>query len=233
VLLTRSPLGHLPEGRASLDLHVLSTPPAFVLSQDQTLHQCLLMSARTRNIDLEHRDPTGWVTVEPGDVNRHKSCTSAITKCARLRSPAGVAHGFFGADFWHTVEFSRDGRAPVRSSRTVPGQPANAMSRALAGQAPVSRPLPGTATLRWTPGEGPLARPLPLSDASGSHGDVNDTSRPVVAGKRPGVGCCAGAASHGGLALDQDRRAQQRRVRLPAAHVRPRRFHDHRHNPVL
>jgi hypothetical protein len=41
VLLTRSPLGHLPEGRASLDLHVLSTPPAFVLSQDQTLRECL------------------------------------------------------------------------------------------------------------------------------------------------------------------------------------------------
>src|ERR1700760_536692 len=34
VLLTRSPLG----ASSSLDLHVLSTPPAFVLSQDQTLH---------------------------------------------------------------------------------------------------------------------------------------------------------------------------------------------------
>src|SRR5215213_5486221 len=40
VLLTRSPLGHPPEGGASLDLHVLSTPPAFVLSQDQTLREC-------------------------------------------------------------------------------------------------------------------------------------------------------------------------------------------------
>ena len=28
-----------PEGAFSLDLHVLSTPPAFVLSQDQTLHE--------------------------------------------------------------------------------------------------------------------------------------------------------------------------------------------------
>jgi hypothetical protein len=40
VLLTRSPLSHLiqqAELNASLDLHVLSTPPAFVLSQDQTL----------------------------------------------------------------------------------------------------------------------------------------------------------------------------------------------------
>ena len=35
VLLTRSPLCYR---RAPLDLHVLGTPPAFVLSQDQTLH---------------------------------------------------------------------------------------------------------------------------------------------------------------------------------------------------
>ena len=37
MLLTRSPLTH-PKMNA-LDLHVLSTPPAFVLSQDQTLQQ--------------------------------------------------------------------------------------------------------------------------------------------------------------------------------------------------
>ena len=39
VLLTRSPLIH-PKA-SSFDLHVLSTPPAFVLSQDQTLRECL------------------------------------------------------------------------------------------------------------------------------------------------------------------------------------------------
>jgi hypothetical protein len=48
VLLTRSPLGHLSEERASLDLHVLSTPPAFVLSQDQTLREGMYDS-RDRN----------------------------------------------------------------------------------------------------------------------------------------------------------------------------------------
>ena len=36
-LLTRPPLEHLPKYLSPLDLHVLSTPPAFVLSQDQTL----------------------------------------------------------------------------------------------------------------------------------------------------------------------------------------------------
>ena len=36
-LLTRPPLENKPKSISSFDLHVLSTPPAFVLSQDQTL----------------------------------------------------------------------------------------------------------------------------------------------------------------------------------------------------
>jgi hypothetical protein len=43
VLLTRSPLIGSPKRASPFDLHVLSTPPAFVLSQDQTLHQCFEM----------------------------------------------------------------------------------------------------------------------------------------------------------------------------------------------
>ena len=38
VLLTRPPLIHFPKETSSLDLHVLGTPPAFILSQDQTLN---------------------------------------------------------------------------------------------------------------------------------------------------------------------------------------------------
>ncbi len=41
VLLTRSPLSAGASSGFSFDLHVLSTPPAFVLSQDQTLRQDL------------------------------------------------------------------------------------------------------------------------------------------------------------------------------------------------
>ena len=37
VLLTRSPLIHPASWASSFDLHVLGMPPAFVLSQDQTL----------------------------------------------------------------------------------------------------------------------------------------------------------------------------------------------------
>jgi hypothetical protein len=39
VLLTRSRLCPRPKPGSSLHLHVLGTPPAFVLSQDQTLRE--------------------------------------------------------------------------------------------------------------------------------------------------------------------------------------------------
>src|SRR5215831_14586729 len=39
VLLTRSPLIQEASSPSSFDLHVLSTPPAFILSQDQTLRK--------------------------------------------------------------------------------------------------------------------------------------------------------------------------------------------------
>ena len=41
-LLTRSPLSKPPKRFTPFDLHVLGTPPAFVLSQDQTLKKLYL-----------------------------------------------------------------------------------------------------------------------------------------------------------------------------------------------
>src|SRR5579871_1449641 len=38
VLLTRPPLPPLPKKERTFDLHVLGTPPAFILSQDQIRH---------------------------------------------------------------------------------------------------------------------------------------------------------------------------------------------------
>src|SRR5690554_2793338 len=38
------------------DLHVLSTPPAFVLSQDQTLRKCLLAPQRPRSSGNRHHE---------------------------------------------------------------------------------------------------------------------------------------------------------------------------------
>ena len=47
VLLTRSPLSPVPKDWFSLDLHVLSAPPAFVLSQDQTLREVFVRRTDT------------------------------------------------------------------------------------------------------------------------------------------------------------------------------------------
>jgi hypothetical protein len=43
VLLTRSPLIQRASSLSPFDLHVLSTPPAFILSQDQTLRKRILL----------------------------------------------------------------------------------------------------------------------------------------------------------------------------------------------
>src|SRR5437762_4933703 len=50
VLLTRSPLSPGPKPWFSLDLHVLSAPPAFVLSQDQTLREVGLPLTRQASL---------------------------------------------------------------------------------------------------------------------------------------------------------------------------------------
>ena len=49
VLLTRPPLNPFPKELHSLDLHVLGTPPAFVLSQDQTLKTIVLIRTPVRS----------------------------------------------------------------------------------------------------------------------------------------------------------------------------------------
>src|SRR4051795_4637277 len=94
VLLTRSPLEHPPEGGVSFDLHVLSTPPAFVLSQDQTLRRCLNPG--------ENRELTLSISINP------KKPTKGL---------------LLGTDFRHAVEFSRSGRTrnPANSLALVRG----------------------------------------------------------------------------------------------------------------
>ena len=52
-LLTRPPLIRGPKSPSPFDLNVLGTPPAFILSQDQTLDKWYLKSRRTQNQFLE------------------------------------------------------------------------------------------------------------------------------------------------------------------------------------
>ena len=51
-LLTRSPLRIEPKLNSPFDLHVLGTPPAFVLSQDQTLYKMVSNRTFTVRYDL-------------------------------------------------------------------------------------------------------------------------------------------------------------------------------------
>ena len=50
-LLTRSPLPTIPKDGFSFDLHVLGLPPAFVLSQDQTLKLNVLLFSASEEAD--------------------------------------------------------------------------------------------------------------------------------------------------------------------------------------
>ena len=126
MLLTRSPLGHLSEERASLDLHVLSTPPAFVLSQDQTLREGMYDSwSRTNPIpECRHRKSPPC----SGMIAGHTSWFKSLARCTK-----GIAHEInndhvprgitYGTNFRHAVEFSRSGRTPLQPFRPASGQP--------------------------------------------------------------------------------------------------------------
>ena len=68
VLLTRSPLEYPPpRWRAfPFDLHVLSTPPAFVLSQDQTLqkNKQKITGKKQRNQQNNNKQQTPTTTID-------------------------------------------------------------------------------------------------------------------------------------------------------------------------
>src|SRR6266480_6813095 len=67
VLLTRSRLCPRPKPGSSLHLHVLSTPPAFVLSQDQTLRERLAChpAARSRRLHCLSEELSNPYCVRP------------------------------------------------------------------------------------------------------------------------------------------------------------------------
>ena len=62
VLLSRSPLASLRRG-VPFDLHVLGAPPAFVLSQDQTLYKWYLITYKVLN-RCNHSDTIACVLYE-------------------------------------------------------------------------------------------------------------------------------------------------------------------------
>ena len=91
-------------------MHVLSTPPAFVLSQDQTLRECfpvIGITTRERNDQVGIRPVVHSVLAVVAYPTRRTGRTFQ-----RNHQPAEAGRGIniSGVDFWHAVEFSRNGR---------------------------------------------------------------------------------------------------------------------------
>jgi hypothetical protein len=74
VLLTRAPLSSIPKDAFSFDLHVLGTPPAFILSQDQTLRQVInecfiLHCSAVKVLAVESNNTNPALTCQPLPTN--------------------------------------------------------------------------------------------------------------------------------------------------------------------
>ena len=93
VLLTRSPLEHPHQkvGAFPFDLHVLSTPPAFVLSQDQTLQknkQKTITGKKQRNQQNNNKQQTLLITINVHvriHVHVHVQTTSLLHQMTHYR----------------------------------------------------------------------------------------------------------------------------------------------------
>ena len=78
-LLTRSPLSPASKAcRIPFDLHVLSTPPAFVLSQNQTLHEKTMEEPNGSKIKKRRKNQTPCrtrgkaIALKPGRDQAHR-----------------------------------------------------------------------------------------------------------------------------------------------------------------
>src|SRR3954470_22834524 len=159
VLLTRSRLCPRPKPGSSLHLHVLSTPPAFVLSQDQTLREELLAGSRRGR-------PSQRVVMSSSGAPYtqrhpdHDRVTSKLTNSGRTRS---TEESLAGA---HAVEFSKTA-APLGEGGAFRGH-----ARALGHAA--GRTGQYSAALRW--GKAP-SRPRRTTARGHSTGPSAEASR--------------------------------------------------------
>jgi hypothetical protein len=119
VLLTRSRLSPRPKPGSSLHLHVLGTPPAFVLSQDQTLREelqdrprCATCFTKSRRGPVRHERTlppfARWVDLGPVPGGIRPLRPHEGTRC----TPTGPGtHD--GVSIWHRRS------KPVRASRAT------------------------------------------------------------------------------------------------------------------
>ena len=137
VLLTRSPLIRPASWSSPFDLHVLSTPPAFVLSQNQTLRKCQLAPhhPKAARQPTKRNGLTGstrqtnqirlFMASPPTEVKeRHRSQPRPTTiNTPNHRPETSQIASHMASTIWHTVEFSRNRRASIQVLQPVRRQP--------------------------------------------------------------------------------------------------------------
>ena len=117
MLLTRSPLSTRASPGFSFDLHVLGAPPAFVLSQDQTLHRDL---NPTKNpVECEIGESPVRVTSAPF----RQLCTTAPEGCSPCGIDDDVSRDTPALAFGVTVPFSRSYHSTPEPLRALRPQP--------------------------------------------------------------------------------------------------------------
>ena len=196
VLLSRSPLAFPLAGIGSSDLHVLCTPPAFVLSQDQTLRQkirppfrAVLLKLRVRS---KNQRDLAW-----------RSCHSSAVKD---RAPTSHWNSAYGRDAdatsYPSTLASRQSRGPPSVPRCRLFRPRPPPRRYGAAQRPAlphraaagtsDSPFPhGSLPSRWTHYERIAGRPR-------TAGRVDLVERGRERGSISGIGL-ADALSHQAL----------------------------------
>ena len=114
MLLTRSPLIHPASWASAFDLHVLSTPPAFVLSQDQTL--------RTKTKTLKPRKTNQKTQSAIPTKNTQKQKTGIKNKQTHYRVHKQHPHDQAHTNILHVFErcFAPCFRDPSFSLRSLP-----------------------------------------------------------------------------------------------------------------
>ncbi len=186
MLLTRSRLCPRPKPGSSLHLHVLSTPPAFVLSQDQTLREELLTEFVAH---LTRARPYTWPAPDAFDEVLFRCRTCAPKSAAGIDEPGRTDHDSgarpesIGA---HAVEFSKTA-APLGGG----GSSARAHSGAVpSGQWSVARPASRVqaAELLQRRGTVSLAEPV-IGASTGSRRRLTACARvALAAGQERGAG---------------------------------------------
>jgi hypothetical protein len=114
VLLTRSPLSTRASPGFSFDLHVLGAPPAFVLSQDQTLHRDFNPTGKL----VEHE--IGELPVRVTSAPFRQLCTTAPEGVSPCGIDDDVSRDTPALAFGVTVPFSRSHHStpePLRALR--------------------------------------------------------------------------------------------------------------------